>query len=39
MRSLDVQVVTRIWGLSNTQMTLAQGDLPDVLVIGGGPSH
>ena len=32
---VDVQVVTRVLGLSTTQMTLAQEGVPDVFVVGG----
>jgi hypothetical protein len=35
MQPLEVQVITRIWGLSTTQMTLAQEGYPGVLVTGG----
>jgi hypothetical protein len=35
MQPLDVQVITRILGLSATQMTLAQEGVPDVFVGGG----
>jgi hypothetical protein len=34
MQPLDVQVVTRVLGLSTTQMTLAQEGVPDVFVVG-----
>ena len=35
MQPLDVQVITRVLGLSTTQMTLAQEGVPDVFVVGG----
>jgi hypothetical protein len=35
MQALDVQVITRILGLSTTQMTLAQEGYPDAFVAGG----
>jgi len=35
MRPLDVQVITRVPGLSTTQMTLAQEGVPDTFVVGG----
>jgi hypothetical protein len=35
MQPVDVQVVTRVLGLSTTQMTLAQEGVPDVFVVGG----
>jgi hypothetical protein len=35
MQPLDVQVVTRVLGLSMTQMTLAQEGVPDVFLVGG----
>jgi hypothetical protein len=35
MQPLDVQVITRILGLSTTQMALAQEGYPDILVAGG----
>jgi hypothetical protein len=35
MQPLDVQVVTRVLGLSATQMTLAQEGVPDIFVVGG----
>ena len=34
MQGLDVQVITRILGLSRTQMTLAQEGYPDAFVVG-----
>jgi hypothetical protein len=34
MQPLDVQVITRVLGLSATQMTLAQEGYPDVFVVG-----
>jgi hypothetical protein len=35
VQALDVQVITRILGLSTTQMTLAQEGYPDAFVAGG----
>jgi len=35
MQPVDVQVITRVLGLSTTQMTLAQEGVPDVFVVGG----
>jgi hypothetical protein len=35
MQPLDVQVITRVLGLSTTQMTLAQEGVPDTFVVGG----
>jgi hypothetical protein len=34
MQPLDVQVITRVLGLSSTQMTLAQEGYPDTFVVG-----
>ena len=34
VQELDIQVATRILGLSTTQLTLARHGYPDILVVG-----